>query len=76
MNDHPYLGVRLYRRGRPAIMGESYTGHGPDDPSGHYFVYEDQPHVTHWVSVGAFPILFSQEPRDADNPNAKAESPA
>ena len=46
--------------GRPVTLGEWYEGHGPDDPSGRYYVYDDTPHVTHWMSTGAMQIRMKE----------------
>ena len=46
--------------GRPITLGEFYEGHGPDDPSGRYYVYDDTPHVTHWMSTGAMAIRMKE----------------
>lgn len=48
--------VKYAVNGRPVTLGEFYEGHGPDDPSGRYYVYDDSPHVTHWMSTGSMVI--------------------
>jgi hypothetical protein len=53
MNDKP---KKYAINGRPITLGEWYEGHPPDDPSGRYFVYDDTPHVTHWISTGAMVV--------------------
>lgn len=67
MSDHPYLGVRLWKGDRAVIMGESYTGHGRDDPDGHYFVFEDEPELKHWVSATRFAANFTTEKPNMDS---------
>lgn len=42
--------------GRPITFGDWFEGHGPDDPSGRYYTYDDEPGVTHWMSVRSIPI--------------------
>ena len=34
-----------------------YEGHDPDDPSGYYYVYDDE-RVTHWCSTAALAVRF------------------
>jgi hypothetical protein len=52
-SDHPLFGATFYH---------AYVGHGPDDPSGYDYTFDDQPNVTHWISTGALPIRFTREP--------------
>ena len=42
--------------GRPITLGEYYDGNGPGDPPGRYYVYDDSPNVTHWMSTGAMVV--------------------
>lgn len=58
--DHPLMGKRFLCLGRPVTVGESYEGHGPDDPSGYYYQFDDKPGTTHWISAGALPIRFTK----------------
>lgn len=61
--DHPLMGFTLYYGRRSVTIGEAYVGHGPDDPSGYYYTFDDEPNgVTHWISAGALPIRFTKEP--------------
>ena len=45
------------RDGYEMTITESYEGHGPDDPSGYYYVYDDE-RVTHWCSTAALAVRF------------------
>lgn len=46
--------------GRPITLGEFYDGHGPDDPPGRYYTYDDQPNVSHWMPSRAMPIRMKE----------------
>jgi hypothetical protein len=63
-SDHPLFGATFYYGARRVTIGESYVGHGPDDPSGYYYRFEDEPRTRHWISAGALPIRFTKEPTD------------
>jgi hypothetical protein len=61
-SDHPLFGATFYHGRRRLTIGNAYVGHGPDDPSGYDYTFDDQPNVTHWISTGALPIRFTREP--------------
>lgn len=60
-SDHPLMGAIFFHGKRTVIIGESYVGHGPDDPSGYYYSYVDDG-SQHWISAAAMPIRFTKEP--------------
>lgn len=60
--EHPLMGVRAYHGTRALTIGESYVGTGREDPSGYYYEFDDQPGITHWISVSALSIRFTREP--------------
>jgi hypothetical protein len=50
--------VKYQCNGRPVTIGEPYEGHGPDDPSGWYYTFDDEPHKRHWISTAAMVVRF------------------
>jgi len=62
--DFSMIGQRFYHGQRGLTIVEEYVGHGPDDPSGYDYKFDDET-ITHWISAGALPIRFTKEPTDA-----------
>lgn len=52
------IGGRFTSNGRALTVTGSYDGHGPDDPPGWYYVFDDKPAVTHWIPARAVPMRF------------------
>lgn len=65
--DHPLFGRKFVCNGRLVTVGESYDGHGEDDPPGYYYQFDGEKQ-SHWISARAVPIRFGNlhaNPNDA-----------
>lgn len=44
--------------GRVMSITGCYEGHGPDDPSGYYYVFDDAECPAFWISTSALAVRF------------------
>lgn len=55
------IGGHFTMNGRPLTIIGSYEGHGPDEPCGWIYTFDDQPGRPHWIPARAVPMRFEKK---------------
>ena len=57
------IGAHFTQRGRSLTIIGSYEGHGPDEPNGWIYTFDDDPGRAHWIPARAVPMRFEKTGR-------------
>jgi hypothetical protein len=56
--------------GRPITVTGAYIGHGPDDPDGYYYQFDDEPQTEHWIAGASANVRFKVVSKEKETTNA------
>lgn len=54
------IGAHFTQNGRPLTIIGSYEGHGPDEPNGWIYTFDDEPGRARWIPARAVPMRFQK----------------